>query len=139
MPRDKCAGANNVKLLYLILDNLSFCPFLTPMDQGEFDAASIRKALKPRLSRNEMARKIGISYSFLRTLEEGFCKWPAPRKEKFEQIVKEWQENPVHTPRKKRSDAGIKKKGKSQPVRRGRVVPMPVPVPHEHGQLVGIG
>jgi len=97
-----------------------------------------RKAVTPRLSRYEMARKMGISYSFLRTMEEGFCKWPAPRKAKFEEIIAAWKEKPVRTPRKKRSDAG-KKKGTRQPIHRNRVVPMPTPVPHEHGELVGIG
>ena len=79
------------------------------------------------MSLREMARKMGISNPSLYVLETGRHSgpgWPIQRKRDYLRILEEWKKNPTPRPRKKRTT-----KPKKQLV----------PVPHQHGEVVGIG
>lgn len=92
------------------------------MDQESFDAKAIREALVPRMSRLECAKKMVINYSYLRSLELGYLKWPAHRKAAFDAVVAAWQANPAKTPRQKRSDAGKPHSEKRKRARQRRIM-----------------
>jgi hypothetical protein len=110
------------------------------MAEDKFDAKALREAAVPPLTRAEMRKRMGISWTYIDDLESGIAKWPAKRREQYLAIIAEWQANPVPVPRKKRSDAGLTHRARR---RRKKKLAMlqgtAVPVPHSHGELVGIG
>lgn len=101
----------------------------------EFDARKIREEQTPPITRTWMAKKMGVSQQFLYLLEFGvYNPWPAERKAQFEKIIADWKLNPE--PRQRRSDFGKKHRKRR---RKAVVKTEPVPVPHSHGEVVGIG
>ncbi len=76
------------------------------MDEGAKTPRELRESLTPRLSLNEMARRIGISRVFMWQLECGRATWPAMRLARFREICAAWRAAPDPRPRKKRKDAG---------------------------------
>jgi hypothetical protein len=110
------------------------------MPEDKFDAKALREAAVPPLTRAEMRKRMGISWTYIDDLESGIAKWPAKRREEYVKIIADWQANPVPVPRKKRSDAGLTHRARK---RRKRKLAMlqgaPVPVAHSHAEVVGIG
>ncbi len=53
---------------------------------------------------------IGISTTFLFTMEHGTAPWPTERKARFLAVLAEWTANPTPTPRKLRSDKGKRRR-----------------------------
>lgn len=103
----------------------------------EFDARKIREEQTPPITRTWMAKKMGVTYNFLYYLERGSYPWPPKRKAQFEQIVAEWKVAPPTDPRQQRSDFGKKHRRRKRV--KAPVKTEPVPVPHSHGEVVGIG
>ena len=106
-------------------------------EDSKFDAKALRESAVPLLTRAEVAKKMGVSWTFLDEMETGLAKWPQARKEQYIKIVAEWQKNPVPEPRKVRSDAGLTHRMRKR--RKSRAKSALVPVPHSHHEIVGIG
>ncbi len=111
----------------------------TFMDEVEFNPVGIRQSVTPPISRAEMARRLGISYIFLWKVERGFLPWPPRRRAQFGEIVEAWKANPPADPKKRRSDFGKKHRKRRRRKLAVVVQGVPVPVPHSHGEIVGIG
>lgn len=116
------------------------------MEEPSFDLKAARLALAPPMCRMELARKMGVGYSFLTSVERGHRKLSSKRREQFAQIAAEWAMNPVGKPRKPRKDIGKSHRSfKLTKPRKPRVwvpkakVAEPIPVPHTHHEIVGIG
>ncbi len=119
-------------------------------ESGIFDAVAARNALTPPITRSEMARRIGISHTFLAGLERGTHKWPAKRKALFEEVCSTW--NQQQHVRKPRSDKGGKHRKPRKRPKAKKPAAHPHPLPeiqrhaepfpvfaHPHGEIVGIG
>jgi len=74
------------------------------MEHKFFNLKAEREALIPPMSRAELARKMGVSWTFVKLGE--LCLWPQKRIEQFRMVAAEWKKNPAPTPRKTRSDLG---------------------------------
>jgi hypothetical protein len=97
-----------------------------------FDAKKIREAMEPPFRRREMARRMGISDTYLRSLEEGRYPWLPHRIKDFKHEIELWKKNPDAKPRKKWGRKhGCRADGSPA---RG-----PSFVPHSHHEIVGIG
>jgi len=57
--------------------------------------------MNPPMRRREMARRMGISDTYLRGLENGIYPWLTHRKRDFLQEIALWKKNPDAKPRKK--------------------------------------
>lgn len=110
------------------------------MEEVEFNPVALRKSVAPAISRAEMARRLGVSYSFLYFMERGDMPWPPKRVEQFKGIVAAWRDAPPPDPKKRRSDFGRKhRKRKRKKIAAAIPKAEPIPVPHSHGEIVGIG
>ena len=107
-------------------------------ETGKINLRAEREALVPKISCLEMSRRIGISHAFMDRLERGVDKWPAPRLAKFREVMAAWRVAPDPRPRKVRKDLGKRHRGYKRGRRRA-VQSVAVPVPHSHGEVVGIG
>ncbi len=105
-----------------------------------FDAKTMREAVVPKLSGNQVARKMGIDRSYLLELERGTRPWTTQRKADFLRVLHEWRSDPKPIPRKPRNDKGKKRRRwrrrSRAEIEAARAL---VPVPHSHGEIVGIG
>ncbi len=105
-----------------------------------FEAQKLREALAPHLNRRQAALKMGISRGYLRDLEVGDREWTPHRRADFLRVLSEWQANPKPAPRKQRNDIGKKRRRwrrrSRAEIEAARAL---VPVPHSHGEIVGIG
>lgn len=112
------------------------------MDEAVFDPATLRMSANPPISRAEMARRIGVSNTFIFYLERGLCRWPAARKAAFLQVIATWDTAEGKRTRKPRSDKGQKHRKtrrKRRVAQASAPAPELVPVAHAHGEVVGIG
>lgn len=110
------------------------------MDEGKFNGKALREAAVPLLTKAEVAKQMKVSWTFLDEMESGLAKWPERRKAEYLAVIAKWNENPVPTPRKKRSDAGLTHRARKRRKRRAAMLQgVPVPVAHSHHEIVGIG
>lgn len=112
-----------------------------------FEARQMREDAVPRLNRLQAAKRMGISHAYLYELERGTRDWTIPLRAKFLQVLQAWRNDPTPLPRKKRSDAGIKRTAhwKLRAARRKakraefEAKKKLAVVPHSHRKIVGIG
>lgn len=114
------------------------------MEEAIFDLKAARQALIPKMSRAELARKLGVSVTFLISVERGLSKLSMARRAQLDEIAAAWAIAPDRRPRKRRKDFGKKHRSfKLKGPRKPRPPRLPktelVPVPHSHGEIVGIG
>jgi hypothetical protein len=106
---------------------------------GGFDGRKIRESLKPFMSQSEMARRMEVSQTFLSEMERGRTPWPEIRQDQYLQEVALWKEDPDAKPRRHWG----RKRGclaDGTPSKRvGTMSHVNRPVPHKHGEIVGIG
>jgi hypothetical protein len=110
------------------------------MDEEKFDAKALREAAVPTLTRAEIRKRMGVSWTYIYQMESGVVKWPEKRREQFLKIIADWQADPVPVPRKKRSDAGLTHRMRKRRKKRAAMLQgVPAPVAHSHHEVVGIG
>ncbi len=85
------------------------------MVQPPFPIRALCQSLTPPLSRMELSRKLGISYTFMRQLEAGATPWPPARLDQLDRILAQWRVNPTPRPRKPRKDKGKRHKRRIKP------------------------
>jgi hypothetical protein len=127
-------------IFILKLENKSGATLVPGMDEGKFDAKALRESAIPPLTRAEVAKRMAVSWDYMDDLEKGYAKWTPYRKQQFLAVLSDWQADPTPVPRKKRSDAGLthrmrKRRKKKLAMMQGT----PIPVPHSHGEVVGVG
>lgn len=110
------------------------------MEEEKFDAKALREAAAPPLTRAEVRKRMGVSWTYIYQMESGVVKWPEKRKKQYLAVIADWQADPTPVPRKKRSDAGLTHRARKRRKRKLAMLQgVPVPVAHSHGEVVGIG